>query len=99
MLLQDLVLARAYTLSVFTAVARQTAEWSGMPLILVAGRQHDHQLRLHTAVVARFIPVFDDLASALASMHNPPVRQLTRLRLATGTDQSGRRPPVRRGHL
>jgi anti-sigma regulatory factor (Ser/Thr protein kinase) len=32
-------------------------------------------------VVARFIPVFGDLASALASMQDPPARQLTRLRL------------------
>lgn len=46
------------------------------------GTRHDHQLRLHAAVVARFLPVFDNLASALASMHDPPVRQLTRLRLA-----------------
>ncbi len=88
-LLQDLVLAKAYTLSVFTAVARQTAEWSGIPLILVTSRHHDHQLRLHTAVVARFIPVFDNLASALASMHNSPVRQLTRLRLAPETTSPG----------
>ena len=81
-MLQDLILARAYTLSVFTAVARQTAEWSGIPLILVTGRSHDRLLRRHAEVVARFIPVFDDLASALASMNNPPARQLTRLRLA-----------------
>jgi anti-sigma regulatory factor (Ser/Thr protein kinase) len=81
-MLHGVVLAKAYTLSVFTTVARQTAEWSGIPLILVTSRHHDHQFRLHTAVVARFIPVFDNLASALASMHDPPVRQLTRLRLA-----------------
>jgi hypothetical protein len=80
-LLHDLVLAKTSTLSVFTAVARQTAEWSGIPLILVTSRHRDHQLRLHSAVAARFIPVFDNLASALASMNSPPVRQLTRLRL------------------
>ncbi|WP_433014718.1 ATP-binding protein [Kribbella sp. CA-294648] len=80
-MLHDIVLAKAYTLGVFTAVARQTAQWSGLPLILVTSRHHDHQLRLHSAVVARFIPVFDNLASALASMNSSPVRQLTRLRL------------------
>lgn len=81
-LLADLNLARAYTLSVFTTVARQTAEWSGVPLILVTNRSNDRQLRQHAEVVARFIPVFDDLASALASMNSPPARQITRLRLA-----------------
>jgi hypothetical protein len=81
-MMQDLVLAKAYTLSVFTAVARQTSGWSGIPLILVTGRRYDRQLQLHSAVVARSIPVFDDLASALASMNSPPARQLTRLRLA-----------------
>ncbi|WP_020388966.1 ATP-binding protein [Kribbella catacumbae] len=88
-LLHDLLLAKAHTLSVFTTVARQTAEWSGIPLILVTSRHHDHQLQLHTAAVARFIPVFDNLASALASMNNPPVRQLTRLRLAPEPSSPG----------
>ena len=35
--LQNLLLAEAYTLSVFTSVARLTAGWSGVPLILVTG--------------------------------------------------------------
>jgi anti-sigma regulatory factor (Ser/Thr protein kinase) len=80
--LQDLVLAKAYTLSVFTSVARQTSDWTGVPLILVTGRNHDRQLQLHSGMAARFIPVFTDLASALASVNGPPARQLTRLRLA-----------------
>lgn len=80
-MLQDLVLTKAYSLSVFTSVARQTADWSGVPLILVTGRNHNRELRVHSELVARFIPVFADLASALASMHKPPARQLTRLRL------------------
>ncbi|MEV8376714.1 ATP-binding protein [Kribbella sp. NPDC056861] len=92
-MLQDLVLAKAYTLSVFTAVARQTSAWSGIPLILVTGRQHDRQVQLHSTVVAQFIPVFDDLASALVSMNSPPARQLTRLRLAPepGSSAAARR--------
>lgn len=79
--LKDLVLARAYTLTVFTSVARQTADWSGIPLILVTGQHNTRALQLESAAVARFIPVVADLASALASIHNPPARQLTRLRL------------------
>ncbi len=80
--LQDLTLAKAYTLNVFTTVARQTAAWSGVPLMLVTGRNQSRQLQLHTEMVARFIPVFTDLPSALASTNNSPVRQLTSLRLA-----------------
>jgi anti-anti-sigma regulatory factor/anti-sigma regulatory factor (Ser/Thr protein kinase) len=87
--LQELVLAKAYTLSVFTAVARQTAGWSGIPLILVAGHRDDRALQVQSVLVARFIPVFADLASALASIHNPPPRQLTRLRLSPVPHSAG----------
>jgi anti-anti-sigma factor len=79
--LQDLSLARSYTLSIFTAVARQTADWSGIPLILVTGQRNDRAVHSQSEIIARFIPVFADLGSALASMRNPPARQLTRLRL------------------
>ncbi len=87
--LQDLTLAKAYTLNVFTTVARQTAGWSGVPLMLVTGRNQSRQLQLHTEMVARFIPVFTDLASALASINNSPVRQLTGLRLASRPSSAG----------
>jgi hypothetical protein len=79
--LQNLVLEKAYTLSVFTSVARHTANWSGVPLILVTGTGHTRDLQRHSQVIARFIPVFRDLASALALMHQPPARQVVRLRL------------------
>jgi anti-anti-sigma regulatory factor len=79
--LQDLVLAKTYTLSLFPAVARQTADWSGIPLMLVTGQPNTRALQFESAVAARFIPVFTDLASALASIRTPPARQLTRLRL------------------
>ncbi len=79
--LQDLVLARAYTFSVFTTVARQNMDWSGVPLILVAGLRDSRAIQRQSQLVARFIPVFTDLAAALASMHSPPARQLTKLRL------------------
>jgi anti-sigma regulatory factor (Ser/Thr protein kinase) len=81
-MLQDLVLARAYSLSVFTNLARQVADWSGTPFLLVTGRNRSHELQRHSELVSRFIPVFPDLASALASIRNPPARQLSRLRLS-----------------
>jgi hypothetical protein len=80
--LQQLVLAKAYTLSVFTSVARHTADWSGIPLILVTGTDHTQDVQQHFQVVARFLPVFPDLASALALMHQPPSRQVMRLHLS-----------------
>jgi anti-sigma regulatory factor (Ser/Thr protein kinase) len=79
--LQNLVLEKAYTLSVFTSVARATANWSGIPLILVTGTGHTRDQQRHNQVIARFIPVFPDLASALALMHQPPARQVMRLHL------------------
>ena len=81
-MLQDLVLAKAYSLSVFTNLARQIADWSGVPLLLVTGRHRSHELQRHSELISRFIPVFPDLASALASIHSPPARQLSGLRLA-----------------
>jgi hypothetical protein len=83
--LQSLVIEKAYTLSVFTSVARQTASWSGIPLILVTGTGDVHLLY---QVIARFIPVFPDLASALALMHQPPSRQVMRLHLSADADSS-----------
>ncbi|WBQ04826.1 ATP-binding protein [Kribbella sp. CA-293567] len=81
-LLQDLVLAKSHSLSVFTTLARQVADWSGVPLLLVTGRNRSRELQRHSELISRFIPVHPDLASALAAMHNPPARQLSRLRLA-----------------
>jgi hypothetical protein len=80
-LLDDLTLAKDFSLGVFTSLARQTAEWSGVPLILVTGKTRDRELRRHAELVARFIPVYADLAAALASLANLPARQQTQLRL------------------
>jgi anti-anti-sigma factor len=59
--LQDLDLARAYTLSVFTTVARQNADWSGVPLMLVTAHRDSRAIQLQSQLIARFIPVFADL--------------------------------------
>ncbi|MEU0092666.1 ATP-binding protein [Kribbella sp. NPDC006257] len=87
--MQDLVLTRASTLTLFTTVARQNADWSGVPLILVTGRRDSRAVQLQTQLIARFIPVFAELASALASMHTPPARQLTKLRLPSVPASAG----------
>ncbi|MEV6283259.1 hypothetical protein [Kribbella sp. NPDC051770] len=88
-LLQDLVLAHTYTLSVFASVARHTAGWSGVPLVLVIGEQRSSEVRMQARAVARFVPVFPDLNAALASVGNPPARQLSRLRLANDPHSGG----------
>lgn len=79
--LARLDLWRTYTLSVFTVVARRTAEWSGLPLILVVGTGVDARLRLHARAISRFLHVVPDVKSALAAIRQPPVRRLIRLRL------------------
>jgi anti-anti-sigma regulatory factor/anti-sigma regulatory factor (Ser/Thr protein kinase) len=79
--LNALKLQEAYTLSVFTVVARRTTEWSGVPLILVAGLDLGPWLDLHARAIARFLPVFRDLGRALRSVRQPPPRLVTRLRL------------------
>ncbi len=80
--LNGLELRKAYTLSVFTVVARRAAEWSGVPLLLVAGPGLGSRLDLHTRAIARFLPVFPDVDTAFASARQPPTRRVTRLRLA-----------------
>ncbi|MGC4940491.1 ATP-binding protein [Kribbella sp. DT2] len=87
--LQDLVLARAFTLSIFTAVARQAADWSGVPMILVIGPGHGSEVQRQSRTIARFLPVHTELAGALAAINSPPARQLTRLRLAPSPHSGG----------
>src|SRR5690349_12215250 len=88
-LLEALVPARTFTLSLFAAVARQAADWSGTPLILVVGDDHTREVQQHARTIARFLPVYGNLAAALASISRPPVRQLTRLRLANDPHSGG----------
>ncbi|WP_460650364.1 ATP-binding protein [Kribbella endophytica] len=88
-LLKDLVPARTVTLSVFAAVARQAADWSGTPLILVVGDDHTREVQQHARTMARFLPVYGDLPAALASVDRPPGRQLTRLRLVNDPHSGG----------
>ncbi len=64
--LNGMELRKAYTLSVFTVVARRAAEWSGVPLLLVAGPGLGSRLDLHTRAIARFLPVFPDVDTATA---------------------------------
>lgn len=80
--LTRLELRKAYTLSVFTLVARRAAEWSGMPLILVATSGAGSRLDLQAKAIARFLPVYADLDAAVAAARQPPPRRITRIRLA-----------------
>lgn len=79
--LAGLELWRTYTLSVFTVVARRTAEWSGIPLILVAGEDVEARIGLHARAIARFLQVVPNIDAALAAIRQPPVRRVVRLRL------------------
>ena len=79
--LADLELWRTYTLSVFTVVARRTAEWSGIPLILVASPKVEERIGVHARAIARFLQVVPNVEAALAAVRQPPIRRLVRLRL------------------
>ena len=79
--LDRLELRKTYTLSIFTVVARRTAEWSGVPLVLVAGPDLGDRIRAHARAIARFIPVCPTIDAALATARQPVQRRITRLRL------------------
>jgi anti-sigma regulatory factor (Ser/Thr protein kinase) len=79
--LDDLELPRVAMLSVFTAVARRTAEWSGVPLMLVSGHAVGTPLEQPVRAIARFLPVYDDIDAAVGAIRLPPPRRVTRLRL------------------
>jgi anti-anti-sigma regulatory factor len=76
-----LELRKTYTLSVFTVVARRTADWSGVPLVLVAGSVMSDRIRVHAKAIARFLPVCPTIEDALATARQPQQRRMTRLRL------------------
>jgi anti-anti-sigma regulatory factor/anti-sigma regulatory factor (Ser/Thr protein kinase) len=79
--LSRLELRQTYTLSVFTVAARRSAEWSGVPLILVAGPDVEARTGLHARAIARFLHVVPSIEAALAAAVQPPLRRLIRLRL------------------
>jgi anti-anti-sigma regulatory factor/anti-sigma regulatory factor (Ser/Thr protein kinase) len=78
--LDRLDLRKTYTLSVFGVVARRTAEWSGVPLVLVAGPSLGDRIRLHAQAIARVLPVCPTIDAALSAARQPQ-RRITRLRL------------------
>lgn len=79
--LRDLTPVKAQSLSVFAAVAQQAARWTGLPLILVTGSDRARELEPRSAMVARFLPVFRDLPTALGSLGATMSRQVTQLHL------------------
>ena len=76
-----LELRKTYTLSVFTVVARRTADWSGVPLVLVAGPGMSDRIRVHAKAIARFLMVCPTVDDALVAARQPQQRRITRLRL------------------
>jgi anti-anti-sigma factor len=79
--LDRLELRKTYTLSVFAVVARRTGEWSGVPMVLVAGPDLGQRIRVHARAIARFLPVCPTIDAAVAAARQPPQRRITRLRL------------------
>ena len=75
--LDQLVVPRPSTLALFTSIARQLAQWPGVPLLLVAEKAVTRKLlvgqRLH-----RFVPVHDSVAAAVAMVGRSPRRRVVR---------------------
>lgn len=77
-----------YTLSIFGVVARRTADWSGVPLLLVSRPPNDDLVALRTTALARFVRVYPTLEVALTSTTKPPIRRLVRLDLPPDTESA-----------
>jgi single stranded DNA-binding protein len=61
---------------IFAVVARQSALWSGVPLLLVAGDEMEQRLRSRS--LGRFVRIQRTVAGAMAVISEPPLRLLAR---------------------
>lgn len=75
------------SLSVFSVVSLRVAEWPGVPVMLLAPDPARYE-RLAGSPVARYVPVFHDLDSAMAAIGAPSRRRQDRIRLAGGASSS-----------
>ncbi|MFI6170731.1 STAS domain-containing protein [Nocardia sp. NPDC051052] len=89
--LDDLLIPGAVSLSAFAKVWMRIGEWPGVPLLLVAASA-ELRGRLVTAVVHRFVPAYATMAEALVAAADPPLRFRSSLAVAPteGCDQRAR---------
>jgi anti-anti-sigma regulatory factor len=68
------------TLAIFPAVHTRLEQWPGVPLLLVtgSGRIRNQLARNGTG---RYLPVHDDLTSAIAAIDEPPPRRVAHVQL------------------
>lgn len=73
-------------LTVFSAVATQVSQWPAIPVLLVAsGPEAD---LLDTGHVSRFVPVYGNLAAAVAAAGDPPPRRVARRSLPNSLESA-----------
>jgi histidine kinase-like protein len=75
----DLAMMRAeapYLLSAFGSVARASARWSGVPLLLVSDSSTDQRLWMTTTALTQLVRVYPTHALALGAIDTPVPRTL-----------------------
>jgi hypothetical protein len=86
-----------HLLSAFGSVARASARWSGVPLLLVSDPATGQRLWLNTMALSRLVGVYPTHALALAAIDSPAPRTLFESVVASAPD-SARIAPVGRRH-
>lgn len=87
--LDALDVASEANLSVFSTVSMRTAEWPGVPLLLVAHFENRRE-QLRRGAVGRFVASFPDILSALAATGDPPRRRREVISLRRAPESSMR---------
>jgi hypothetical protein len=77
-----------HLLSAFGSVARASARWSGVPLLLVSGPATGQRLWLNTMALSRLVGVYPTHALALAAIDSPAPRTLFESVVASAPDSA-----------
>lgn len=83
----DLWISSEPALTVFSAAWMRVGDWPGVPILLVAEDTTQRAL-LRASSIRRFVPVFDDVDTAVSAADLPPMRRRTRLELPPVTASS-----------
>lgn len=86
--LRELAVTSVYSLTVFSMVWMQLAQWPGIPLLLVV-TDEDRRAHLSASAIGRFVPVHPTLEAAMRTIDRPPQRRRDRLTLPAAATSSG----------
>jgi hypothetical protein len=83
----NLVIPSVHSLTVFSSVWMRVSEWPGVPIMLVA-RRFATYAKLVGQSMARFVKVYADVPSAMASVGRPPHRRRDHIMLPSSPASS-----------